>query len=133
MEDSYILVVIVSIIITIVILVKFFQIASNTKSLNEKVEKLKQISRDINFIKERFDGELNYLSEERSTGELNFLIVNGYKDEAKRMLLRKVWHKKADCTYTELYDKYNPFFIRIEEPFPNEDILYKPSPYEYLL
>lgn len=120
MEDSYIGILIISAVLAIIILIKFFQIANNLRSLNEKFKNVTQIANDVRFIKQRTDGELNYLTEDRSKGELEFLIVNGYKDEAKRMLLRKVWNLKSESSYEKLKQEYNHYFIKIGLAFPSE-------------
>jgi hypothetical protein len=127
MDDSYILILIISGVLGIIILIKFFQIASDLKSINEKFKFVIQLANDVRFIKNRNDGELNYLTEDRSKGEIQFLIVNGYKEEARRMLLRKVWTLKSEISYEELKQEYNNFFIKIGEAFPSEDVFGKTS------
>lgn len=127
MEDSYIVIFVISAIVSIIVLIKFFQMANDLRSLNEKVRNITQIANDVHFIKQRSDGELNYLNEDRSKGELQFLIVNGYKDEAKRMLLRKIWNQKGDYSYTDLKNEYNHYFIKIGVSFPSEEDLGKIS------
>lgn len=123
MEDSYIVILVISTIVSILVLIKFFQMANNLKSLNKEFKKIAQIANDVHFIKQRSDGELNYLNEVRSKSELQFLIVNGYKDEAKRMLLRKVWNQKGYYSYSDLKKEYNHYFMKIGVTFPSEEDL----------
>jgi len=103
---------IVSIIISILVIVKFFQLAKDVKCLNENFGNGKD--------------------------SLDFLIINNFKEEAKRILLRQIWDeddmyslrnnptiKEFDRSYNYLKNKYNPYFIRIGETFPTYDCLKK--------
>jgi hypothetical protein len=109
-EEIILLIGIISLIISIVILIKFFQIASNVKDLKEKSW----------FEMDSFD----------------FLIANNYNEEAKRKLLRQVWNDQLmnplknkptketfDLHYPRLKEKYNEKFIRLGEDFPKYDKL----------
>lgn len=106
----YLFIGIVYLILTISMIVKFFQIA-----------------KDLNFLKQK--GEFEYDS-------FNFLIANGYKDEAKRVVLRKVWNdywmqflrdsennKQFDTHYNKLKDRYIEEFKMLQEEFPKYDNL----------
>ncbi len=97
-------------ILTISMIVKFFQIA-----------------KDLNFLKQK--GEFEYDS-------FDFLIANGYKDEAKRVLLRKIWtdywmrflrdcetNEQFDLHYNKLKDRYIEEFKMLQEEFPKYDNL----------
>lgn len=95
--------------------------AGDLRSLNENLKSSTQLMSDINFIKQRFDGDLHYLTEDRSKDELHFLISNGYIDEAKRILLRRVWKLKANTSYREIKQAYNYYFTKIGLEFPSEE------------
>ena len=101
---------IVYFIISIAMIVKFFQIASDIKDLKEKSCK--------------------------ENDSIDFLIANGYKVEAKIKLLRDVWndplmyHLKGKLTkevfdlhYPKLREKYIKKFTRLGEDFPSYDNL----------
>lgn len=109
-EGIYFFVGIIYLVISIAVLVKFFQIATDVKDLKEK------------FWDEKDDVE--------------FLIANGYKEEAKRKLLKMVWSDQLmnplksrptkdvfDLNYPKLKEKYNKKFIRLGEEFPTYDNL----------
>jgi len=99
-------------IISICLIIKFFQMA-----------------KDINILKE------NYLDND----SIDFLIANGYMVEAKRKIFRDVWkdydmvtilkyckdEETFDTNYKILKDRYNDLFIRIGEEFPTYDSLRK--------
>ena len=110
MTDEIIFVGIIYLIISIAVLVKFFQIATDVKHLKEKA---------------LLDND-----------SVDFLIANGYKEEAKRQLLRIVWNDQLmkplkdrptkevyDLNYPKLKEKYNKKFIRLGEEFPIYDNL----------
>lgn len=99
MEDFLIVTTIIAAIISIIVLIKFFQIA-----------------KDLNYIKQKIDRETY------SKNEVSFLIANGYKDEAKRMLLRKVWEVKDKYPYNKIKSSFSKYFAQIGEPFPDEAI-----------
>jgi len=101
---------IVSIIISILVIVKFFQLAKDVKCLNENFGNGKD--------------------------SLDFLIINNFKEEAKRILLRQIWDedemyslrnnptiKEFDRSYNYLKNKYDAYFIAIGEPFPTYNCL----------
>jgi len=125
MEIIYVLVSVISLVITILALIKFFQMASDLRSLKESLKSFAQLISDINFIKQRFDGEHYSLTEDRSRSELEFLIANGYNDEAKRMLLRRIWKLKANTSYREIKQAYSYYFTKIGLEFPSEEYLNK--------
>lgn len=99
-------------ILSICMIVKFFEMAKNIKVLKE-------------------------ISSENDS--INFLIANGYIIEAKRKLCRKVWNDWDKATssiyneneevrnsiYNRLKEKYNDLFISIGEVFPTYDNLRK--------
>ena len=98
----YVIAGIVYLIITISMIVKFFQIA-----------------KDLNYLKEK------------KTESFNFLISNGYKDEAKKVLLKEVWesdtmynlrlslnNKDFDVNYDIVKAKFKEKFNRLGEDFP---------------
>lgn len=122
MDDSTIGFLILGLIISIVVLIVFFRLAANVKAMNDKLDRLAKISNGLEFIRLRYDGEFNYLREDRSDGEMEFLIANGYREEAKRMLLRKVWTLKSERSYESLYKQYMPYFEKLNLPFPSKEI-----------
>jgi len=110
----YVLLGIAYLIITISMIIKYFEMAKNIKCLNE------------NF------GNGN--------DSLEFLIINDFKEEAKRILLREIWDedemyalrnnpsnnptiKEFDRSYNYLKNKYDAYFIAIGEPFPTYNCL----------
>lgn len=127
MDESIYAFAVIAIIINIVLLIVFLVMAKNVGSINKKLDKVSKMYNAVEFIKQRFDGKMNYLTEERSVSEIKFLITNGYKDEAKRMLLRKVWILRSELSYEELYKRYNPYFEKINLPFPDKSLFGKVS------
>jgi len=119
MEDFLIVITIIAAIISIIILIKFFQIAKDLKSVNAKLNHIRHIASDVNDIRLGVDRGAY------SKNELLFLIANGYKDEAKRMLLRKVWEDKREYTFEKMEQMYGEYFAQIGEPFPDEAIFKK--------
>jgi len=104
-EGMYFLVGFIYLVISIAVLMKFFQIATDVKDLKAK------------FWDEK--------------DSVDFLIANGYKEEAKRKLLKMVWNDQLmnplksrptkeiyNLHYPKLKEKYNKKFIRLGEDFP---------------
>ncbi len=111
-EGIYFFVGIIYLIISIAVLIKFFQIATDVKDLKEK------------FWDEK--------------DSIDFLIANCYKEEAKRKLLKMVWNDQLmyplkgkptkevfDLHYPKLKEKYNKKFMRLGEDFPTYDNLFQ--------
>jgi hypothetical protein len=120
MNETIITLVLVAVaILWIVMIVKFFRIVSDVRDLKMMYRPKKS---------SHLDKELDYFY---------FLAFNGYKDEAKRLLLSMIWessnmkvmisggNKKSeyDAYYEDLKRKCQKYFDLLGEEFPDYNLL----------
>ena len=104
--------------LSIIVLVKYFQIA-----------------RDIKLLRKNFPLPMSLNSFESN---FYFLVFNGYKDEARRLLFSKIWDDKRmddfvlkfdidsfERNYEKIKADYTRFFLLMDEEFPSYDIIQK--------
>ncbi|MCL1943570.1 MAG: hypothetical protein FWF54_08525 [Candidatus Azobacteroides sp.] len=118
MEAFTALIVIAAAILYIIMIVKFFQIASDVKDLRRNI----------------YPNKSDYF--EKDYDRFYFLAFNGYKDEAKKLLLTMIWgdsymiamkfseNESSFDTYLEkLKSEYQKYFDLLGEEFPDYNLL----------